>query len=206
MDIEASITRWIGELKVGGEDAAAELWESYFQKMIQVAKRRLGSSNRGASDEEDVAISAFHSFCRGAQAGRFTQLTDRHNLWPLLIAITANKSKKQLERANRLKRGGSGSPGPESGQRFQNAGIDIAELVSSAPTPEFVAQVSEEFDCLMQLLDQTGDASLKQIATWRMDGESTTQIAQRLGCVRRTIERKLKLISLLWNNDVVLTN
>ncbi|MDA1014002.1 MAG: ECF-type sigma factor [Planctomycetota bacterium] len=209
MNIEASITRWIDELRDGGESAAEGLWASYFQQMMQVARRRLGSSARAAADEEDVAISAFHSFCQGAKAGRFTQLSDRHNLWPLLVAITSNKSKKQLRRGNRLKRGGEGDVprdvsrdgSSDRPHRARNAGVDIGELIGTTPTPDFVVQVAEQLDRLLALLDATGDADLRQVTLWRMDGESTPEIAERLGCVRRTVERKLKLISTLWSED-----
>ena len=47
---------------------------------------------RVAADEEDVALSAFDSFCRGAQRGRFPQLDDRDNLWRLLVVITSRKA------------------------------------------------------------------------------------------------------------------
>ena len=33
------------------------------------------------ADEEDVALSAFDSFCRGAEQGRFPRLDDRDDLW-----------------------------------------------------------------------------------------------------------------------------
>ena len=46
---------------------------------------------RRASDEEDVALSAFQSFYQGIARGRFPQLEDRDNLWRLLITITARK-------------------------------------------------------------------------------------------------------------------
>jgi hypothetical protein len=50
---------------------------------------------RGVADEEDVALSAFNSFCLGAEQGHFAQLFDRDNLWRGLVTITARKAYQQ---------------------------------------------------------------------------------------------------------------
>ncbi|MCH9652745.1 MAG: RNA polymerase subunit sigma-70, partial [Planctomycetes bacterium] len=77
--IEETVTEWIGQLKSGDEQAAQRLWESYFQEMVEVARHKLRGAPRAMADEEDVALSAFKSFCLGAQNGRFSQITDREN-------------------------------------------------------------------------------------------------------------------------------
>src|SRR5271165_3314948 len=70
-----SVTRWIGDLKAGGDSSAQRLWERYFQRLVNLAHARLRSARRPGAieDEEDAALSAFDSFCRGATAGRFPQ-------------------------------------------------------------------------------------------------------------------------------------
>src|SRR5947209_3676484 len=85
MTSPGSVTHWIGQLKAGEAAAAQPLWEGYFQKMVQLARGKLQGLPRRAADEEDVALSAFDSFCRGAGAGRFPQLSDRDSLWPLPV-------------------------------------------------------------------------------------------------------------------------
>ena len=45
--------------------------------MIGLARQNLGHSPRGATDEEDVALSAFDSFCQGVEQGQFARLQDR---------------------------------------------------------------------------------------------------------------------------------
>ena len=90
---EGSVTRWIGDLKAGGEFAAQHLWERYFHRLVHLARARLRASGRAGviADEEDAALSAFDSFCRGAAAGRFPELADRDGLWRLLVVITVRK-------------------------------------------------------------------------------------------------------------------
>jgi DNA-directed RNA polymerase specialized sigma24 family protein len=52
----------------------------------------------------------------------------------------------------------------------------------------------------MLKLDEADDPELKLIAVRRMQGESAAEIAADLGCVKRTVERKVTLIRRLWEN------
>src|SRR5262245_51636439 len=90
---EGSVTHWIGDLKSGGDSAAQHLWERYFQRLVRLARKKLQSDRRPrtAEDEEDAALSAFDSFCRGVDRGRFPRLTDRDDLWRLLVVLTLRK-------------------------------------------------------------------------------------------------------------------
>src|SRR5687768_11988392 len=101
-----SVTHWIDDLKAGDGAAADPLWDRYFEGLVRLARARLRAADRGAADEVDVALSAFHSLCRGAARGRFPHLDDRDNLWRLLATITAQKAVDHLRRQARLKRGG----------------------------------------------------------------------------------------------------
>lgn len=193
-DIEQSVTAWISDLKNGQPAAAQKLWESYFQRMVDMARRKLEGTPRAAIDEEDVALSAFKSFCLRARQGQFTQLTDRENLWPLLMAITANKSVDLIRQQNARKRGGTGQTGEADGWQHH----PLSELISVTPDPQFAAQLADELQSLLTVLDEAGDPQLKQIALQKMEGHSSPEIAKQLQCARRTVERKLLLIGRLW--------
>lgn len=198
---DGSITRWIAQLKQGDDEGAERLWRFYFAPMVELARRKLGAGARRGADEEDVALSAFKSFCLGARAGQFEQLADRSSLWPLLVSITVHKSVDLVRRENRVKRGGGvtlAELSPESGDA-----ADPLALLSREPTPEFAAHLADELGQLLDKLSATGDDSLARIALWRMEGDSTSDIADRLGCVRRTVERKLQVIARLWEEEDV---
>ncbi|QDT43338.1 RNA polymerase sigma factor [Gimesia alba] len=200
--IEETVTQWIDQLKTGDAQAAQRLWESYFQEMVEVARRKLRGAPRAMADEEDVALSAFKSFCMGAQNGRFSQITDRENLWPLLVAITSHKSVDLIRSENRQKRGGSGKSDSDAERKKQTSmPVDFEQIIQQEPSPEFAVQLAEELERLLNLLDKTGDSALRQVALAKMEGETTTEIAQSLGCARRTVERKLQLITRLWQED-----
>src|SRR3954471_4569539 len=105
---DGSVTRWIGDLQGGGDSAAQHLWERYFHRLVHLARARLHATRRAGAieDEEDAALSAFDSFCRGAAAGRLPRLADRDDLWRLLVVITVRKVLAQLQRQGARKRGG----------------------------------------------------------------------------------------------------
>lgn len=199
MQIDESVTQWINQLRDGDAVAAQQLWESYFQRMVELARRRLDGVSRQMADEEDVALSAFKSFCIGAREGRFTQLTDRTNLWPLLIAITANKAIDLIRYNNRAKRGGGATLNGVPKNRAEPISLD--QVFSTEPSPEFALQLTDEFEQLLERLEDAKDLDLPKIAVWKMDGENNSEIALRLNCTRRTVERKLRLIASLWSTE-----
>ena len=107
MSDDHSITLWIADLKVQDDDQAQqEIWKRYFQRLIGLARFKLGDAPRRAKDEEDVAVSALNCFFAGVGDGKFPELRDRTNLWPLLAKITARKAINQRRDALRQKRGG----------------------------------------------------------------------------------------------------
>ncbi len=88
---------WIDQLKAGDREATQQLWGRYFQQMMELAQQKLASRPRLGANPEDVALSAFDSFFRGAEAGRFPQLNDRDDLWHLLVTITARKAQRLFD-------------------------------------------------------------------------------------------------------------
>jgi DNA-directed RNA polymerase specialized sigma24 family protein len=187
MNADGSVTRCIADLKAGEASAAERLWQAYFQRLVGLARTRLGPRGRPLADEEDVALSAFKSLCLGAARGRFPQLRDRDNLWPLLVVLTAHKATDLIKHQQRQKRGGGVRPDD----------VDLEGLLSREPTPEFSAMVAE--NCA-RLLDRL-EPPLRQIALLRLDGYTNIEIAERLRCALRTVERRLELIRRTWNEE-----
>src|SRR5207237_6705167 len=109
METQGSVTRWVGQLRAGDQAAAQPLWERYFRRLVSLARKKLCGAARRVADEEDVALSAFDGFCRRAAEGRFPQLSDRDNLWQLLVVMTARKAHHLVRDQRRQKRGGEPS-------------------------------------------------------------------------------------------------
>src|SRR5258708_27868914 len=107
MASKGSVTRWVGQLQAGDQGAARHLYERYFQRLVGLARKKLRDTPRRAADEEDVAQSAFASFCRAAERGQFPQLEDREDLLQLLMVITKRKALNQAKHERRPKLGGA---------------------------------------------------------------------------------------------------
>jgi DNA-directed RNA polymerase specialized sigma24 family protein len=196
MDPAESVSQWIDRLKDGDRGAAQRLWEHYFERLVRLARDRLKGTPRRAADEEDVALSAFNSFYLRAEAGRFPRLLDRDDLWRLLVTLTERKAVRLMRHEHRQKRGGGAVQDETAlgdGSSVSGSGMD--NVPGREPTPEFAAQVAEE---CRRLLDRLDTDELRTIAVWKMEGDTTEEIADRLGRAPRTVERKLRMIRSLW--------
>lgn len=203
-NFEASVTAWIRDLKRADDEAARQLWERYFAKLVRVAERKLGDASRRVADGEDVALSVFHTLCSGAAAGQFDQLTDRDDLWKLLVAITSMKAVDQIRRQTSQKRGSGEVRGDSivSGPGHGAAGEGPAgfeQFMAQEPTPEYVALLDEEHRRLLSLLR---DDTQRQVAELRMQGYANQEIADQLQLSIRSVERKLNLIRETWASEM----
>src|SRR4051794_21619880 len=183
MPDEGSITRCLATLKAGDRAAAGELWGRYFGRLVGLARSRLRSAPRRAADEEDVALSAFDSFYRRAEAGGFPRLVDRDDLWQVLFVITVRKAFDLVEHEGRPSRGGS-----RVRTLSDLAEFDLDLLIGPEPTPALAAQFAEQ---CRGLLDGLGDGELRSVALWKLEGYTNEEVAAKLGCVVQTVERKL---------------
>jgi DNA-directed RNA polymerase specialized sigma24 family protein len=197
MALEGSITRWIDELKTGDPLAAQKLWERYFRRLVGLARKKLQGIRTRVADEEDVALSAFDSFCRGAEAGRFPRLDDRDNLWHLLVVLTGRKVWHLVRDEGRHKRTPKTAASAASRASAEPEFL-LGQVLSREPTPEFAAQLLEEYQLLLARLD---NSELEAVAVWKMEGYTNEEIAGKLDCTLRTVERKLRIIRGAWQEN-----
>src|ERR1043165_9533593 len=88
-----SVTRLIRALHDGRDSAAGRQFELYFDRLVQLARKRLSNVARGALQEEDVALRSFHSLCRRVQnPDRPIQVADRNELWRFLATRTVSRA------------------------------------------------------------------------------------------------------------------
>jgi DNA-directed RNA polymerase specialized sigma24 family protein len=187
--------------KAGDEAAVRSVWDRYCDRLIRLARRKLRNTGRRVADEEDIALSAFHSLCRGARGGRFPALADRGGLWGLLVFITAQKAADWVAYAQRQKRGGGkvrGDSALDGGPAGSHKG-GFDRILSPSPGPVTLNIWAEEYG---RLLDRLGDGTLRQVAELKVQGYTVEEIAERLGLARRTVLRKIHLIRKVWLAEV----
>jgi len=191
--VSDSTTFWVKQLKAGNREAAQAIWERYYRRLIGLARKRLsGRGSLSVADENDIAQSAFASFYRAAEQGRFPQLANSSDLWRLLIVITQRKISRQLRHQNCRKRK------PDANVHDNGAKpVQLDELVGSEPTPEFCVIAIESF---RQLLDELPDDTLRSLAVMKMEGYTNEEMSNRLSCSLSTIERKLRRIRHEWTS------
>lgn len=194
---DQDISQWISDLKRGDEQAVQLIWEEYFEKLVRMARRQLKGTQCRVVDEEDVALSAMNSFVQNAADGRFPKLDDRDDLWKLLVTITARKVFKQRRRQYAQKRGAGAVRGESvfAGGLADSGAMGIGQILGKEPTPELALMTAET---CQKMLDELGDDTLKAIARLKLEGNSKVEIAEKLGCVTRTVDRKLDRIRKKW--------
>lgn len=194
---EGSVTRWLGDLKAGGDAAAQHLWERYFDRLVRLARRKLRVGVCAAENEEDAALSAFASFCRGAAQGRYPRLADRDDLWRLLVVITIRKAFDQVERRCAARRGAARlvSESDLANGEGSRAAALLDDFAGPEPSPELAAMVTEEY---RRLWSRLGDDSLRLVLDLSLEGYRRAEIADRMGRTVKTVSRKLTVIRTVW--------
>jgi DNA-directed RNA polymerase specialized sigma24 family protein len=193
------VSSWVLPLADGDEEIARKIWNEYFGRLVRLARRKLDGMPLRDVDEEDVALSAMNSFYHGMVQQKFGNVKNREDLWKLLVTITARKATAKLRRHYAQKRGGGSIRGESVfGQKEELNRNGIGNVLGTEPTPELALAVVE--NCQI-LLDKLGDETLRQIALLTLEGHRTEEIAVKLGCVRRTVERKIERIREIWSEE-----
>lgn len=188
MSKSTNVSHWIELVKAGDSSAANRIWEHYFDRLVRAVRGRLLGQNRAVSDEEDIVLSVFDSFYNAAGHGRFPDLSDRDDLWRLLMRMSARKVVDKRRRDQRQRRGGN--------VRFQSldhtGGHEgVMEAIGEAPSPEMVLMMQESVE---QLFSHLGVGQLRDLAGAKLEGHTNAELAARFDCSERTIERRLNLI------------
>lgn len=197
--MDNTISNWIDGVKVGDTRSQQEIWDAYFKQLVALARNRLQTSRMREMDEEDIAIAAFNSFYRAVDEKRLPKLDDRTDLWRVLVVIASRKIADSVRRATAMKRGGGLVRGESvfmGNDDSPSAGIN--QVLGKVPTPELAAETAETYDCLIKKLE---DPQLERIANWKLEGYTNSEIAEMMGCVQRTVERKLERIRAVWISD-----
>jgi DNA-directed RNA polymerase specialized sigma24 family protein len=196
MNSDCSISQWLGGLKEGDRIAIERLWNRYATRLVVLAQQAMRQAPKTGANEEDVAQSVFRNICRGAAQGKLQSITNRDELWWLLIVITKQKVIDHIRRETAQCRGG-GRVVYETDLEVAAAepGRALATAISEEPTPEFAAMFEEQTQKLLGLLR---DDVLRQIALLRIEGYQVEEIAAAIGISTRSIERKLQLIRRAW--------
>jgi RNA polymerase sigma factor (sigma-70 family) len=182
-----------------GEDwAFTAFFNKHYDQLVQFAKKRLGSFPLRTFDEEDLAQSAMKSLFKNLRENRY-EAQNSIDIWKILITITKHKLVDRLRKHLAKKHGG----GEVRGESIFGEGSGLHEQQDAKQhlTPAAQVELIETTDLLFQLLE---DKKTFSVAQFLLAGFSINDIAEELGCVRRTVERRIEHIRKVWSG--VLSN
>ncbi len=192
-----SITQLLKSLRNGNEDAVSKLWDLYFSRLVGLARKQLGKNRCDVRDEEDLALSAFKSIFTGVKKNHISRDMDRESLWKFMATVTLRKVYDFIAYRRRQKRNPTNQPGAI---RVNIDDSDVKRfLVSSEINGELAIEFDEYFESLMSKLPKL---ELRQIVSLKLEGYSNREIAGQLGRGLSSIERKLKTIRSIWNDEL----
>ena len=198
------VSMWIEQIAAADQDAASRLWAHFCQRLMVFARGRMSPSARRIYDEEDAALSAFRSLCRGIEAQRFPEVGDRGNLWALLVVITSRKIANRFRYEHQQRRDANQTLNESILQPSDGSGVGLLQsLPCREPTPAFAAEVADMSEYLMS---QLPEPDLRKLVLLKLEGYTNEEVAEWMKITRRTVQRKLELIRRIWLESAELPN
>ena len=173
----------VNEFQDGSQSAAKELFDKHCERLLRLAKRRIGQRMSSRFDPEDVVQSAFRTFFTRVKNDEF-EFANEDDTFKLLVRLTVRKTLRRIQYHRAEKRN------PEAEQGRQADGSEVfAHVASTEPTAEVEVALLDEFEKFVGQLPTLD----RQVLELKVQGFSTVEIAERLGTydrkVRRIIER-----------------
>ncbi len=193
-----SISLLIQDYKDGGNvDAFTPLWQRYIDRLLEVARTKLGGLPRRVANEDDIAQAVFASLHDAVQKGHYPNLNDRDDLWEILLNLAERKAIDWKRYMGRGRRDFRRTEGESAGGKMSNespAGTGMANVACPDPTPESVVVLCDQINHLLGKLPE----DQREIVRQKLDSHANDEIAAQSNCAPRTVERKLQLIRVVW--------
>jgi RNA polymerase sigma-70 factor (ECF subfamily) len=172
----------LAAFKAGSESAARELFDKYCERLMALARRRIGARMTGRIDPEDVLQSAFRTFFARVKNDQFS-FHGEDDLCKLLVRLTVRKALRQVAHHRAAKRNAE----REAGRGDGNDDL-IEQIVAASPSPEMEVAVADEIGRFVARLTPVE----RQILELRLEGYGTVEIADKIGSYDRKVRRVLE--------------
>ena len=167
----------LSQYQNGHSEAATAIFDRYIERLIALARSRIGSKLQRRLDAEDIVQSAYCSFFVHAKNNQY-QLTRSGDLWRLLASITLNKLYSQIEKQTAAKR---------SIHQEQVADAFYTNAKTPDPSPVEVVAMIEQLHLVINALSPNEQFVL----TARLQGQSVEEISILTKKSPRTVRRLL---------------
>ncbi|OWK45551.1 hypothetical protein FRUB_01882 [Fimbriiglobus ruber] len=175
--------------------AASELIQRYTTELLALIDGRMQQRLQQRIAPEDILQDVLLSFCKRLEAGGF-DLNNRDQFLNLVVTIAVRKVCSTARREQRQRRDirrelSLDSPGVDGG-----LAIDPIDPYTSPP--DVITKIPEEIERLLAMLPM----ECREVASLRLEGYTTEEIARKINRTPRTVERRMKLIRKLWQGEL----
>jgi len=165
------------QFQAGQSDAATAIFDRYVERLIALARSRLGPKLKRRVDPEDIVQSAYRSFFVHAKNQEY-RLARSGDLWRLLASVTLNKLHGQIEKQTAAKR---------SIDRESPGDFALADLKTHDPSVVEAIAVGEQLRLIVDGLSPDE----RFVLTSTLQGQCVERIAEAIGKSERTVRRLL---------------
>ncbi|MFT7631508.1 MAG: RNA polymerase sigma factor (sigma-70 family) [Mariniblastus sp.] len=190
IDLDGSITMWLAAAKTGDAKAAQALFERFFKKLVSVSQTQVLRKER-VEDSEDAAIEAMYDFLAGVTTDKYPNIADRSSLWPLLVAIVVNKSKRQVRKQHAKKRGNGIVRGESVFEEINDLGLGLADFAEATQVEPMAQDLNE---IVTEYRKHLSGFLEKEIFDLKLEQHSNRAVAKILDRPPATVDRKVKKI------------
>lgn len=188
-------TLLLGRLKRGSASALGGLVARFFDGQVPRARRCLGRGYRGVDDPEDVVLSAFRRLFADAQRpGEFRdRLQDTDSFLAALNLLIRQRSAKARRDASAQRR--------DQGRTVREGDVTVE---AGALLDGLAGRCADEVgyrELTGTLLDVLVEPDQRLVAGMLIAGHTEGEIAARLGCVVRTVQRLKSIVAGRWSED-----
>ncbi len=169
-------------LQSGDQRTAEQIFNMYAARLLELARHRIGKQLSRRIDPEDVVQSVFRTFFRRAQEKRFV-LEELDDVSRLLVGITVRKTLRQIGFQKAAKR----DPNLEQ-HNDSLSGAEAPELCTLEPSPDAAVAFIDHLEHFLSQLRPVDRSIVEQ----RLEGCSTTEIADKLQLSDRHVRRVLQ--------------
>lgn len=173
----------IDGVRAGDPAALGAFYRRYGPSLERLAARQIEPGMRRRFGPESIAQSVCRTFMDRARGDGY-ELADGDSLWRLLCAIALTKVRERARYHLRQRRGVQREVHGEA------AGDALERSRAATPGPEEEAVFREQFQCLLDALDEEE----RRVLELRLEANSQQQIAEEMAVSERTVRRILKRI------------
>jgi RNA polymerase sigma-70 factor (ECF subfamily) len=167
------------QIRQGSQDAATQLYHRYVERLRALAEAKCSANLARRLDAEDIVQSVFRLFFQGVRQG-FYDVPAGEDLWKLLLVMALNKIRAK-------------------GAYHKAAKRDVrltASVDTSDASLENHVKHGHEGEAFMQVVVKEAlehlDPRQREMVELRVQGHDISEIADKTGRSKRTVERNLQ--------------